>query len=107
MVKGGRGQVNLAQLPAGKYRLELLMLEPKSTGPGQRVFNVTVSKPAVETDRIDIFKQTGQANRILVRRYPITLEEPGLVDVIAEPVEGKALLCGAILEPVSEDDGGF
>ncbi|MHC4687123.1 MAG: hypothetical protein ACYTEW_22865, partial [Planctomycetota bacterium] len=106
MAKGGRGQVNLAQLPAGKYRLELLMLEPKSTGPGQRLFNVTVRHRTVsiETDRIDIFKQTGQDNRILVRRYPITLEEPGRVDVILEPVKGKALLCGAILEPVSEDD---
>ncbi len=107
MVKGGRGRVDPAQLPTGEYRLELLMLDPKSTGPGQRVFNVTVSKPAVETDRIDIFEQTGQTNRILVRRYPIMLEEAGRVDVTLEPVKGKALLCGAILEPVPEEERGF
>jgi hypothetical protein len=106
MAKGGRGSVNLARLPAGKYRLELLMLEPKSTGPGQRIFNVTTGAnraATIETDQIDIFKHTGQANRILVRRYPITLEKPGRIDVTLEPVKGKALLCGAILEPVGND----
>ena len=106
MAKGGRGSVNLARLPAGKYRLELLMLEPKSTGPGQRLFNVTLRAnraATIETDQIDIFKHTGQANRILVRRYLITLEKPGRIDVTLEPIKGKALLCGAVLEPVGND----
>jgi hypothetical protein len=64
---------------------------------------VTVSKPTVETDRIDIFEQAGQANRILARRYSVTLEKPGRVDVTLKPVNGKALLCGAVLEPVDDN----
>ncbi|MFH1716310.1 MAG: alpha-glucuronidase family glycosyl hydrolase [Planctomycetota bacterium] len=105
MAKGGRGSVNLGRLPAGKYRLELLMLDPESTGPGRRLFNVTVSNPeaSLTTDEIDIFRQTGRANRILVRTYRVKLEEPGTVDVTIEPVKSKALLCGAVLEPVDDD----
>jgi rhamnogalacturonyl hydrolase YesR len=100
MAKGGRGQTNIARLPAGRYRLALLMLDPESTGPGRRLFNVTAGG---RTDRIDVFGQTGQANRILVRRYAVTLEEPSRVDVTLEPVKGKALLCGAVLEPVGDN----
>ncbi|NOR66981.1 MAG: hypothetical protein GQ528_06475 [Woeseiaceae bacterium] len=54
----------------------------------------------VHTDRIDIFKQTGRTNKVLVYEYPVTLERPGRLDVTLKPVKGKALLCGAILKPV-------
>ena len=37
-------------------------------------------------------------------RHPNTLEKPGRVDVILEPVKGQALLCGAIIELVSDGD---
>lgn len=57
-----------------------------------------LQKP-LATDRIDIFKQTSRANCVLVRSYPIELEKPGRIDVTLTPVRGKALLCGAILEP--------
>jgi len=228
MAKGGRGRANAAQLPAGEYVLELLMLDPESTGPGQRVFDVKISKtagsewflfepvkakylrlachgnsqnswnsicevkieslakddpepivrasgavqnyppantidgsadtrwaangrdhwiqyrldPNVETDRIaitwhqganrravfemlvsddglqwskvsqtpgeaarihtgriDIFKQTSLANKVLVCRYPVTVEKPTCIEVTLDPVKGRILLCGAILEP--------
>jgi hypothetical protein len=42
MAKGGRGQTKAGSLPAGRYRVDLRMLDPDSTAPGQRVFDVTV-----------------------------------------------------------------
>jgi hypothetical protein len=96
MARGGRGQANLCELPAGRYRIELLMLDPHSTGLGRRLFDVSVNG---ETDRIDIFKQTGRANRILVCAYTVALERPGRLNVTLEPVKGKVLLCGAVLRP--------
>jgi len=105
MAKGGRGSVNPGRLPAGKYRLELLMLDPDSTKPDQRVSNVTVRErdTILTTDVIDIFKQTGRTNSILVRTYRIQLKEPGAVDVTIEPARGDVLLCGAVLELAEEN----
>jgi hypothetical protein len=39
----GRRYRSGATMPPGRYRLTLLMLDPASTGPGQRVFDVHVS----------------------------------------------------------------
>jgi hypothetical protein len=98
MAKGGRGQANIAELPAGPYRLELLMLDPQPSGVGGRLFDVFVNG---EADRIDIFEQTGGANRILLRTYPATLEKPRRLNVTFRPVKGKVVLCGAVLRPAS------
>ena len=198
MAKGGRGGANAAKLPAGEYTLELLMLDPESTGPGQRVFDVKISKtsgsewllfdpvkakylrlvchgnsqnswnsisevkieslakdgpepivrasgavqnypPAntidgsadtrwavfemlvsddgrqwskvsqtqgeaarIHTGRTDIFKQTSLANKVLVCRYPVTVEKPDCIEITLNPVKGRVLLCGAILKPAGE-----
>lgn len=37
---------------------------------------------------------------MLVRSYPIELGDSGRVDITLTPVQGKVVLCGAILEPV-------
>ncbi len=105
MTKGGRGSVNPGRVPAGRYRLELLMLDPESTGPGQCILKIAVSnlRANLTTDEIDIFKQTGRAYCVLVCAYGIRLEEPCAVDVTIEPVKGKVILCGAVLDPVEMD----
>ena len=96
MARGGRGQANPGELPAGRYRIEFLMLDPHSTGLDRRLFDVSVNG---KIDRLDIFKQAGRANRILVCGYPVVLERPGRLNVTLEPVKGKVLLCGAVLRP--------
>lgn len=98
MTKGGRGRTAPASLPAGNYRLILLMLNPDSTG--QRIFDVVVHVNTV--DRIDMAGQMGRNKSILTPNYHVRLEKPGRVDVTLKPVQGKAILCGAILMPESE-----
>ncbi len=92
-------------LPPGQYRLRLWMADRSSTATGQRVFSVTAcgksSRLAAKPDRIDIFKETGQANRPLTRGYVVDAGPEGEVEVTLTPIVGKALLCGAVLEPVS------
>ncbi|MCX7010516.1 MAG: discoidin domain-containing protein [Kiritimatiellaeota bacterium] len=52
--------------------------------------------------RMDIFAQAGGQNRILEWIWPVKLPRPGCVTVTLTPVVGKALLCGAVLEPVAK-----
>jgi len=94
------GKKDAATVPAGEYRVRLLMLDPSSTARGQRVFTVSVGNGAA--DRVDIFEETGGANRVLERRWPVKLAKPGSVAVTLAPITGKALICGAVLEPVSQ-----
>ena len=90
-----------APLRPGVYRLRLWMLDPDSTAPGQRLFTVSISSASTASmvNRVDIFKETGRANRILERSYPVAVGPDGAVEVTLTPVAGKAVLCGAILEP--------
>ena len=67
-----------AALPAGDYRLRLLLLDPDSTAPGQRVFTVSLGSTS---STVDIFKEAGGANRLLEKKYPVTLHTPGEVVV--------------------------
>jgi hypothetical protein len=48
---------------------------------------------------MDIFKEVGQANRVLARSYPVTVAPGGEVEVTLTPLVGKATLCAAVLEP--------
>ena len=89
-----------ATVPAGDYRLRLLMLHPSSTVAGQSAFRVSVAGTALDDILgIDIFSG---ANRVLERVYPITVGTTGKVIVTLTPVTGKANVCGAVLEPISE-----
>lgn len=89
-----------ATLPAGEYRLRLLMFDPVSKTAGQRVFSVSVNG-AVAEERVDVLGGSGGSRRVLERAWPVKLDRAGCVTVTLTPVKGKALVCGAVLEPVS------
>jgi hypothetical protein len=56
--------------------------------------------PAVPgVERVDLFQRAGGAGRIVELAYPVTVGAQGEVDVTLTPVAGKALICGAVLEP--------
>ena len=97
-------------LPAGDYRLRLLLLEPEAAAPGERVFEVAVrvSSPSRATvftplEQVDIVKLAGGPRRLIERVYPVRLEssDTGGIELRLIPVQGKALLCGAVVEPVA------
>ena len=50
--------------------------------------------------RLDIFQEVGRANRVLTRRYPVSLALGGEVEVTLTPRVGKAILSAAALEPL-------
>jgi hypothetical protein len=96
-------------LPAGDYRLRVLLLDPTSTAPGQRVFDLAVRVLSAKRetaftllDRVDIFERMGGALRLLELSYPLRLESSnaGGIELRLTPVNGDALLCGVVLEPV-------
>jgi len=113
LARGGRGAANAAPLPAGGYHLRLLMLNPVSAA-GERVVEVSIaaqsdakgpaakgkaaagSPTAPVTDRIDIGKETGGANRILLKSYGIVLGQPGAIRLTLKPVVGKVRLSGVV-----------
>jgi hypothetical protein len=105
MARDSRNTSKPVTMPAGNYRLRLLAADPASTAAGQRVFDVKVITDAAaavtaRSDRVDICARAGGANRVLELVYPVTLTAPGAVEVKLTPVTGKALICGAVLEPV-------
>ena len=54
-------------------------------------------------ERVDVFAGTGGARRVLERAFDVKLATPGRVTVTLTPVTGKALVCGASLEPVAAE----
>jgi hypothetical protein len=100
-------QTGALPLPAGNYRLRLLAFDPVSTAAGQRVFEVSVNTQATSiNERVDLFARAGGPRRVVELVYPVSLRSQGKVEVRLTPVTGKALLCGAVLEPgkVQEHD---
>ena len=98
------GKKDSATIPAGDYRVRLLMLDPVSTSAGQRVFSVATSVAggqATAAARVDIFAETAGRGRALERVFDVKLPAAGRVTVTLTPVTGKALICGAALEPAS------
>lgn len=89
-----------AILPAGRYRLRLLFAEPQAAAAAHRVFEVAVGT-ASPSDRVELFRPAGEPIRVVERRYEVTVGSAGHLDVTLTPVQGKALICGAVLEPVS------
>ena len=86
-------------LPAGDYRLQLLLLDPDVTATGQRVFEVKVAD--IPADSVDIFSHAGGTGRMVRLTYPVTLKSAGAVALALTPVKGNAILCGVVLEPAS------
>ncbi|MBM3888861.1 MAG: hypothetical protein FJ388_07005 [Verrucomicrobia bacterium] len=83
-----------------RYRVEFL-----TSNDGREWSKLTVKpqRPASagHTDRVDIFRRAGRANRIVELSYPVRLTAPGAVQLTLTPVKGKSLLCGAVLEPMT------
>ena len=88
-----------ADLPPGDYRLRLLLADPDSTAEGQRVFTVSVG---TTTRTVDVFKEAGGARKLVEQVYPVTLSAPGEIVVTLTPIKGKAVISGAVLEPVGQ-----
>ena len=84
-------------LLAGDYRLRLLFRNSDSTLSGQRILEVKVSD--LPTDRVDLVCQKSEVNHLVELVYPVTIKSAGAVDLTLTPVKGKAILCGAVLEP--------
>ena len=97
MAGDNRGREKL--LPAGDYRLHLLLRDPDSTTIGQRVFEVEVAN--LSPDRVDVFSRAGGIGRVVELTYPVTLRSEGAVTFTLTPLKGNAILCGAVLESVS------
>jgi hypothetical protein len=100
-----RGNQDSPALPAGNYRVRLLMLDAVSTASGRRVFDVSMEvkgdAESEQHDRVDIFQSTGRPNAILERVFVVSLPKPGMLQLTLTPREGKAILCGGVVEPVS------
>jgi hypothetical protein len=93
-------EANPDPLPAGNYRLHLLMIDPASTSSGQRVLDLKVSSvSSAWSERVDIFGRTGAVGRVLDLVCPVKLVAPGVVGVELTPVGGRATISGAVLEP--------
>jgi hypothetical protein len=105
LVRGSRGRLGSVPLSPGKYELTLLLHDPTARSAGQRVLDVRISVPSSERplveERVDVFKRCRQAGRFLPLTYSIELQEPTSVEVAITPVQGKALLQGAILDPAT------
>lgn len=86
-----------AKLPKGDYRLRLLMVDPASTAPGQRVFAVSTGSDPV-SGTVDIFKETGGKNQILEVIYSVSVKDAGKIIVTLTPIQGKATLSGIVLD---------
>ncbi len=105
--RGSRRGLKPEPVAAGSYRLTLLMLDPSTSAAGERVFEVRVSATGKansevrEKQQVDVYRLAGGDHRVAKLSWAVQLKEPGEIKVELLPVKGKALLCGAILEPVS------
>lgn len=97
-------------MPAGDYRLRVLMLDPTSTAAGQREFSITASiaddgtktaAPATLAERVDVFAEAGGRQRLLERVFDLKLRTPSHVTVTLKPLKGKSLISGLALEPAN------
>ncbi len=106
MANDSRKKSKPVPLPAGEYRLHLLLLEPEAIAAGQRVFEVAVRVAATGSgsefsrlERVDIARLAGGAQHLIERVYPVRLEAGGGIEVRLTPITGQAVICGAVIEP--------
>ena len=62
--------------PGGQYRVRLHFAEVAYTGPGQRVFNVTLNGKPLLT-KFDIFAEAGGKNKAIVREFTAQADAQG------------------------------
>jgi hypothetical protein len=94
-------RVGIAWYKAATRQARFEILVSNDGGQWTKVRHEPEAAESTAPDRIDIVREAGGANRVLARRYPVSLPSPGRVEVNVTPVRGKVLLCGAILEPLS------
>lgn len=87
-----------AFLPAGDYELQLLFLDPTSTAIHQREMEVSIENQW--TNRIDIYERAGAPRRVATFSYPILLKAPGTIKIRLTPLKGKAVVSGAVVNPL-------
>lgn len=93
----GRVEIDWFEAARRRYRFELL-----TSDDGKAWTPIAVHAPAevaAQTAEIDIVRDAGGPGRTLVRTFDVTLPTPGAVQVTLSPRIGKALICGAVLEP--------
>ncbi len=96
LAASNRAKAKSLPLLPGNYRLRVLVIDPASTAPGQRVFEIKVADAPV--DRVDVFSRAGGAHRVVEIDYHVAVNASGTVDLTVTPVTGKAILCGVVLE---------
>jgi len=80
-----------------QYRVEFLVSD---NGRDWRKLTPQSAPASVPmTERVDLFARAGGTNRAVELVYPIHLRTSGVLAVRLIPMTGKALLCGAVLEP--------
>jgi hypothetical protein len=85
------------RLPAGQYRVRLFAMDPDSTTPGQRIFNVKASGTPMP---IDIFSETGALGTAFEKDFDVELRGGGAMRVQLIPVKGDVIISGLIIEPM-------
>jgi len=96
LAASNRAKAKSLPLLPGNYRLRVLLLDPSSTAPGQRVFEIKVAD--APADRVDVFSRAGGAHRVVEIAYHVAVNASGTVDLKVTPTTGKAILCGLVLE---------
>jgi len=101
---GGKGVKQSPNLPEGKYRFTTWTIAP--AGGGEHSFAMTLTCSGAIIGRCDEKKQIAAADRpTLIRRdYKVTIIKPGEVKLTVDPVKGKVLLSGVVLEPAGQTD---
>ena len=83
----------------GRYRLTLLFGNRPSTGTGHHPFDVTVHIPGRDQPLTEKFVPDRAA---FSKAFDVQLSEPGVVQVVLTPADGKLQISGLVLEPLRE-----
>jgi Malectin domain len=84
------------QVSPGFYNLTLAFLEPNKTGPGQRLFNVTINGQGA-LNSFDIFQASGGQLHPITRAFPV-VSTSGAIQVVFTGIVGNAVVSGLQLD---------
>ncbi len=87
--------------PGWPYNLRLDFMEPVFTGPGQRVFNVSINGNEVLTD-YDIFADAGARFKATAKSFAANADPTGRITVLFSAVKSVALVNGLELTAQSQ-----
>jgi hypothetical protein len=91
-----------AALPQGDYEVSLLFVKPSATAQGQRVFDLSLggSLASPIRERLDLSHPAGGPQRVVEKSYRVKMPRPGRLTLTLTPVTGKALISGAVVQPL-------